>query len=140
MATQKRKNGFTLIEAMFATMIVGLGIVALMLLLGSSTRVNAAGNNMSSAVFLAEELRAMTDNLDFTALAAKNNASYQGVDAAGKPLAGLTNYRQTLFVEPVDPVTLGLPTGAVNCYRLTAVVTHPACGQVKFSWLRTNPR
>jgi type II secretory pathway pseudopilin PulG len=131
----RRPRGFTLIEALYATMIVGLGVTALMMVFGAGTRINDYGNNLSTAVFLAEELRGMTDNLAFDALAGMDGNTYHGVDANGQALAGLDRYQQVLDVQPVDPVAL-TPLGASLTLRLTAIVTNPNGAETRFSWLR----
>jgi prepilin-type N-terminal cleavage/methylation domain-containing protein len=60
----KNRFGFTLIEALVATTIIGIAIVALMTANVSHTKVNAFGINTSTAEFLVEEIRALTASLD----------------------------------------------------------------------------
>ena len=85
-ARRRRVGGFTLMEAVFSIMIVGLGVVAMMQLFGSGTKVNAYGNHLSSAVFLAEELQAMTDDVAFDDLLSYDGQTFNGVDANGNPV------------------------------------------------------
>lgn len=58
--------GFTLIEALCATVIVGLGAAAILASAASGTRANDAGRKLSEAVFLAQELREWTVQLPFS--------------------------------------------------------------------------
>ena len=58
--------GFTLIEASIAIMVVGLGIVAMLHAMGAGTRINQEGRDITSAVFLAQEIREWTLQLPFS--------------------------------------------------------------------------
>ncbi len=134
----RRGGGFTLIEALYAIMIVGLGVVALMMLMASGTTVNTFGNDLSSAVFLADEMRAMTDDVPFDDLPAYNGQTFNGVDANGNPVEGLAGFQQQLSVTAVDPIDLTTLVGPVpvQTLRLTATVTSASGAQTRFSWLR----
>ncbi len=59
-------RGFTLIEAIVATAVVGIGISALMVATKSGTEVNMAGREITQATFLAQELREWTLRLPFS--------------------------------------------------------------------------
>jgi len=61
-----RREGFTLIEAAIAVMVVGLGIVSLVHAMGAGTRVNATGRDITTATFLAQEVREWTLGLPFS--------------------------------------------------------------------------
>ncbi len=60
-----RRRGFTLIEAAWVTVIVGVGAVAMLELLATGTNVNAAGNQMTTAVNLANNIHEVALGLDF---------------------------------------------------------------------------
>ncbi|MHC4834844.1 MAG: prepilin-type N-terminal cleavage/methylation domain-containing protein [Planctomycetota bacterium] len=70
MNTKKRKNGFTLIEALFAAMLLGLVVAALAAASGAFTMANGYGVDLSTAEFLIEEMRELTANEDFDTLLA----------------------------------------------------------------------
>lgn len=133
----RSQSGFTLLECLYSIMIIGLGITALMLMMASGTTVNAAGNDLSSAVFLANELRAMTDDEVFANLPAFNNQTWQGVDAQGNTIAGLGNFQQRLTVQKVNPTTLAADATSTTMVRLTATVANTNGTSTQFSWLRT---
>ena len=64
MKTKKKlSNGFTLIEALFAAMLLGLVIAALAAASGSFTMANGYGVDLSTAEFLIEEMREYTATL-----------------------------------------------------------------------------
>ena len=60
------RAGFTLIEAVVATTIVGLGVASLFVSLKAGTEVNAAAADLTQAVFVAQEVREWTLMLPFT--------------------------------------------------------------------------
>ena len=105
-------QGFTLVEAMLSIMIVGIGIVSLMMLFASGTTVNKFGNDLSTAVFLADQMRNMTDEIPFNNLLVYNNQTFNGVDAGGNQVAGMQEYHQQLKVQPVNPDDLTVYVGA----------------------------
>ncbi|UCG57888.1 MAG: prepilin-type N-terminal cleavage/methylation domain-containing protein [Phycisphaerales bacterium] len=57
----KRYNkGFTLVEVLIAVILVGLAVTALLTASGSFTMANGAGADLSTAEFLAEQIRELT--------------------------------------------------------------------------------
>jgi len=60
------RRGFTLIEVAVASVLIALGVTALMVASGSATRVNQANVDMTQAVILAQELREWTLQLPFS--------------------------------------------------------------------------
>jgi len=61
-----RHRGFTLIEAVVATSIIGVGVAALFVSLKAGTEVNGASAELTRAVFVAQEIREWTLKLPFT--------------------------------------------------------------------------
>ena len=59
------RGGFTLIEVVVATVLVGLALTAMMVSVRSNTRVNDAGTKLTQASFLAQEVREWTLALPF---------------------------------------------------------------------------
>ena len=60
---KSRNTGFTLLEALFASILLGLAIVSLVAANGAFTASNWAGVEMSTAEFLVEEIREFTANM-----------------------------------------------------------------------------
>ena len=135
--TRCRSGGFTLMEAVFSILIVGLGVAALMQVFASGTNVNDFGNKLSTAVFLAGELRSMTDDVDFVDLPDFDGAEYYGVDSNEVPLTGMQDYLQSLTVEEVNPIDMTVSAGDTDMYRLTATVTYKGQLLSEISWLRS---
>jgi len=61
-----RRGGFSLVEVAVTTTIVGVGVTALLLSVGSGTKVNAGASELTQAVFLAQEIREWTIKLPFS--------------------------------------------------------------------------
>lgn len=61
-----RRQGFTLIEVAVATVIVGLGVVAVLMTSGSTSRVNASGRDLMRGLVLVQEMREWTMSLPFS--------------------------------------------------------------------------
>jgi len=55
-----KSNGFSLIEAMFAVLLVGLAIAALVGANAAFTKANGAGADISTAEFLLEQIKELT--------------------------------------------------------------------------------
>ena len=60
------REGFTLIEVVVATVLVGLALTAMMVSVRSNTRVNDAGTKLTQATFIAQEIREWTLTLPFS--------------------------------------------------------------------------
>ncbi|MHC4204043.1 MAG: type IV pilus modification PilV family protein [Planctomycetota bacterium] len=60
MRNTKYKSGFTLIEVLFAVMLVGLAIASLMAANAAFTKANGAGTDLSTAEFLIGQIRELT--------------------------------------------------------------------------------
>lgn len=133
-----RQGGFTILEAAFAIMIIGFGVVALMRVFVSGNEVNSYGDKLSKAVFLSEEIRAMTDNEPFDNLLDYDGLGFNGVDANGNAVAGLEGFRQTIAIEGIDPSDMTVYIGVdPPAYRLTATVTRDGQELTSLSWLRS---
>jgi len=117
-------------EALFAIVIVGLGVVAMMQLFTSGTEVNAYGNKLSAAVIFAEQVRAQTDETDFLGLPARDDEVFAG---SGE----LQDYQVQLNVEAVTPEDMTVYVGPdPEMYRITALVTANGKEVTKMRWLR----
>ncbi len=135
---RRSQKGFTLMEAMLAVMLVGIGIAALMQVFSAGTMVNGYGDNLSKAVFLAEECRAMTDDIVFADLLGFNGQTFNGVDAQGNAVAGLQEFQQQFVVQAVDPDDMTIYVGPdPDVIRLTANVIYNNETITSMSWLRS---
>lgn len=97
----RRVRGFTLIEALVATSVIGLGVAAVLVSAGSGTRVNYAGQQLTQATFLAQELREWTLRLPFSDTDSWDQNKAPGQEAAGT-FDDLDDLDGTLFTPPRD--------------------------------------
>ncbi|MHC5161617.1 MAG: prepilin-type N-terminal cleavage/methylation domain-containing protein [Planctomycetota bacterium] len=139
MNTKKRKNGFTLIEALFAAMLLGLVVAALAAASGAFTMANGYGVDLSTAEFLIEEMRELTANEDFDTLL----AGYDG--QTFNPPKDVSNTDMSAFAEfsqqvQIDYVTSGdftnTVTGPTNFVRVTVTVSKGTQPISSTSWIR----
>jgi prepilin-type N-terminal cleavage/methylation domain-containing protein len=123
------RSGFTLIEALIATALIGIAIAALMTSNISHSQANAYGMDTSTAEFLVEEVRAMMMSMDFidpndvtdtfgTEEGEYDVADYDDlddfdgvtisppVDISGNVLSDFSEYSQSVIVETLNPADL----------------------------------
>ncbi len=136
---RRKQRGFTLIEVTLAIVIVGVAVVSMLMLFAAETQVNQFSNQMSSGVFLAEQMQALTDQVKFSNLTAMDGLYYDhAIDAQGNGLAGLENFEQQLQVKPVNPTDLTIYVGPdPQAMMLTAIVNHRGTEVLRISWLRS---
>ena len=127
MNSRMTPQGFTLIEVMIATILIGVAVAALVGANAAHTMVNDAGARLSTAEFLLEQIRELTVNLpvvdpendtSFGAEESDPNAyddidDYDGsgsgttfsppIDASGTVLTSFSSYSQTVTVHKIDP-------------------------------------
>jgi prepilin-type N-terminal cleavage/methylation domain-containing protein len=60
-----KKHGFTLIEVLIATLLVGLAIASLLVANSSFTKANAAATDLSTAEFLIEQVRERSISVNY---------------------------------------------------------------------------
>ncbi len=80
-----RKSAFTLLEVLCASVILGIGFVAILASVGSSTRISQASSEMTQAIFLTQEIREWTANLPFRDTDPADIAKPVGPDAYSSP-------------------------------------------------------
>ncbi len=121
--------GFSLVEVMISTVLVGVGVAAVLMATQSSTTVNLAGKDSTAAAYLAEEIREWTLQLAFDdpdgdegdVLEADPSDAATGPDdindlrgaaftpprsATGAVLASMPGWWQLITVDWKDPASL----------------------------------
>jgi prepilin-type N-terminal cleavage/methylation domain-containing protein len=121
------RSGFTLIEAVIATAIVGLGVSAMMMASQAGTRVNADSQEQTRAIFLAQEVREWIATLPFKDPDVGQQNNPPGTDGSSP---------QT-FVDDVDDmmdVTYSPPRNGQG----TAITAMSGWSQkIKMTWVNT---
>jgi prepilin-type N-terminal cleavage/methylation domain-containing protein len=144
---QQIRNGFTLIEAAVVIIIVGVGIVGLMQLLAAGSMVNASASELTTAVYLANNIDEMLQGQSYATLKSTyDNQTYSGItgpiDATGTVLSEFSGWAQVLSVKYVDD---GLLTSVVSdsqyepTCRVSVTITHHGNAVYTAKWLMAAP-
>ena len=112
-ATARRRrgrHGFTLIEAMLVTVIIGVGCVAMLGLLAAGTVANGESTETTTAVNFANGINELTANTPYAQLrtiGSSTGRTYQPpIDGLGNDLTGHPEWSQTVTVRYVMPTNL----------------------------------
>lgn len=142
MKTKKIKNGFTLVEALFAAMLLGLVIAALAAASGAFTMANGVGLDLSTSEFLIEEIREHTASESFDDLIANFSGQTFSppVDVTGAGMSDFSEFSQQVAIERVQPGNLTQidGTGTSDFIRVTVTVTKNGAPVNSTSWIRAN--
>ena len=76
-------KGFTLLEVLLATIILGIGIAAALNSMITGTTMNAESEKLTNATFLAQEIREWTQNLPFSDQDTQDMLNPPGPDSEG---------------------------------------------------------
>jgi len=122
-----KRGGFTLMEVAVATIIIGVGLTALMTTLRAGTSTNAASTKMSTALFLAQNIHEWTRKLPYedivlvshatsttepASIQELNGRTFQGPrDGNGGIISDLPGWSQTIRMELRESGNL-IPTSA----------------------------
>ena len=156
------RRGFTLMETALAMVIIGLAVASMLRLLATGTGSNIAGNELTVAVNLANNIHEIAIGLAFTdpnsptstSTKESNLAAYNDiwdlngtslnppVDCSGSPISSYTTWTQKVTVQTVDPNNLQSvrpndPT--VPTARITVVVLHSGTPVYTTSWIACAP-
>ena len=109
MRDTRYKNGFTLIEVLFAIVLVGIAIASLVGANISFTKANSVGTNLSTAEFLIEQIRERTLSVEYDDLYALDGANYSPpVNVNGEVLNDFAAFSQQVTVENVSDTDFSL--------------------------------
>ena len=140
MRTTRCENGFTLIEVLFAIIMVGLAIASLVAANNSFTKANGAGADLSTAEFLIEQIRELTAMTSYDNLYNYDDANFSPPKGAnGENLSDFAAFSQQITVENVSASNfeqvVGYPTDFV---RVTVKVLLNSRQISSASWIRAN--
>ena len=124
---RRARRGFTLIEAAIVTVIVGIGIVGLLELLAAGSMANINSKQLTTAVFLANNVNEMMQGKEYSTLKATyDNVTYSPPkDGRGESLVGFDPWVQIIDVSYVQPNLLTTPlpdTQVTDTSRVTVKI------------------
>lgn len=132
-----KTRGFTLIEASLATVIIGVGVVAMLELIAAGTRVNVDGTQRTTAANLAKNVREYSLKLNFAQVSAMGGAQWTPpIDSRGTTMSEFDGWAQTVSVSAVNPKNLNstITSAGAVALRVTVVVTLRGDQHCTLSW------
>jgi type II secretory pathway pseudopilin PulG len=156
------RGGFTLLEVGLATMIIGLGVMAVLQLAAKLTVSQDNAVDVTQAINLANNIHELFFNLHFadpvtpthwgpesgeTLATYNDNDDFDGsvfsppIDTERNTISNLTNWSQSISVQSVDPnsITSTVPDGTTSMERITVTIQHQGQTVYTESWLNVYP-
>lgn len=136
---KKNNHGFTLIEALFAAMLIGLVVAAIAVSSGASTMVSGVGIDMSTAEFLIEEIREQTATAGFDGVLAYDGLTCNPpIDINGTAMPEFSVFSQQVAVQYLDPDDLSQLAASppTDFVRVTVTITKNNSPVSSASWIR----
>ena len=133
------KSAFSLIEVLFAIILVGIAIAAMVAANSSFTKANAAGTDLSTAEFLIEQIRELTIMTGYDDLDGLDGMSFSPpISADGNVLDDLAAFSQQITVENVDAANFEnvVPDHSSDFVRVMARVLLNSEEISSASWIR----
>jgi len=134
---RSRRRGFTLIEASLTTVIIGVGVVAMMQLLAAGTVNNIQSFETTTGVNVAKAIREITVQKTLAQVIAMNNTYHEPPwDSRSQDINDLPHWRQTITVQPVskDKLTINIVDPNPSAVRVTVTVSHNGNQVCNMSW------
>ena len=158
-----RRCGFSLVEALVATTVVGIGLTAILASVASGTRTNAAAKDITYGVFLAQGVREWTLRLPFSDTDPGDQGHPPGPDGTdpqtfvddlddlmnvtycpprdgqGNPIADMTDWSETFTLTWRDPdaLTTTVSPGASDVIHVQLDILHQGRPVLDTGWFVT---
>lgn len=136
---RRHRGGFTLVEVAIATAMIGVAIVALLTALTAGTRTNAAGRDLSQAVFLSQAIREWTLSMPYDDLEDIQSVTYSPPrNSMGQELSDMIGWSQVVSVTYREPEDLSTEVaGPADVARVQVTVRHNNQEVLTTGWLVT---
>jgi Tfp pilus assembly protein PilV len=160
---RRARRGFTLIEAALVTVVIGTGVLGLLELLAAGTMSNDAGNEQTTGINLASNVREISTGLAFSDPTTPNQWSTKGtspvtayndikdldgctfqppLDAARQPITNMGGWSQAVKVETIAEDTLAStrpndPTAPAA--KVTVRILHNGREVYRTRWIAAAP-
>lgn len=130
--------GFTLIETALATVIIGVGVLAVLTLLAAGTRTTGDSLRLTSGLNVAHGFREFSLTRSIEELDALNGQQRTPpIDARGQAMSGMSDWKQVITVQGADlqRLTLAVPPDSSPLRRVTVNVMHKDQSVVSLDWI-----
>ena len=135
----RKQHGFTLLESLFAAMLIGLVITALIASSAAFTMANAAGVDLSTAEFLIEEVREKLALTAFDDIALSPGLHISPPkDMEGNNLDDFAAFTQVVQVLPVSGTDFDSLESNSDFKKITVQIRKNGQIITEASWLRAN--
>jgi type II secretory pathway pseudopilin PulG len=137
-----RRRGFTLMEAALTTIIVGVGMAAMMQLLAAGTVNNIQAFETTTGSNVAKSIHEAMIQMTFAQVTAMNGQTYEPpIDSCQHSITSLTNWQQSVTVQPVNPdsLTQNVVDPDPDAVRVTVDVSHNGNEVCQVSWYSFKP-
>lgn len=135
-----KNYGFTLVEVLIATLLVGLVIASLLVCNHSFTQASGAGVNLSTAEFLGEQIRELTVRTDYGDLHSNfDDVTYSPPKGAdGEDLADFASFTQQMTVQNVSNTNFEqvVADHSSDFARITVKIFLNSKELISASWIR----
>ena len=132
----KTGKGFTLIEVLFAILLVGIAISAIVMSSQTFTQANGFGIELSTADFLIEEIRERTASTAFDDLPCFAGTYSPPQDVEGNTLNNFTAFSQQVGVEYVSETNFEVADPGSDFVRVTVNILLNGNQINSASWIR----
>ncbi|MBN1942021.1 MAG: prepilin-type N-terminal cleavage/methylation domain-containing protein [Phycisphaerae bacterium] len=132
------RRGFTLVEALMTILLLSVGLAAVMGAVNLGIRNSGEGAVLTQGVFLAQEIRERTLNMNFADVAALDGTTYgPPINSHGETISGMSGWSQavqTSYRSPNDP-SVEVGVGASDLVYVQVQVAKDGNVRLTTGWL-----
>jgi len=135
----KRKNGFSLIECLVSMVLISFAFVALVLLLSAGTQSNYEGHQRTDAMLLADQVKALTDNLSYAELDGYNGQTISPETINAELGNYWGGYQAQVSVQPIalTNLTAGVTAANGKAKRILVTIEQNGAEVSRIVWIRS---
>lgn len=133
------RKGFTLIEVIFAMIVVGIAVASLVGANMAFSQNNFTGDEMSTSELLLEQARELTMATEYADLSNLDEVVYSPpIDAAGNTLTDFSQYSQKFVIQNVSSSDFKTPVtdGSTDFLKVTIEIYKGARIINSSNWIR----
>jgi type II secretory pathway pseudopilin PulG len=123
-ASSRHAAGFTLVEVLVCCTLVVVAFAALLSAMGQDSRASLAGDRITTATYLADEVRDAVQQMSFANVLTLDGTTLNPAQLSTGAAFSQANWSQTIAVTPMDDTDLNhtIGVGAAHAARITVTV------------------